>query len=128
MDILAEAVKLVRQELENKADRVERALVSATEEAMNEYYSVPEGKLYNRSGAFGKAYKHHQEKNTRDINNMKIVVSVEFEQPVDYPVKGVSAETIYDYNLQGYHGTADRPRSADVLEYVERAADLIAAK
>lgn len=120
-----EVVAIVKKDLENAADRGKRALVAATKETMGDYYSFPEGRWYERTGMFGKAYTTIEQKDTRDTGNMSIKVGVEFESPVDYPVHGIPNEEIYTMNLSGEHG--GNGNSGDILERVERAADIIAA-
>lgn len=125
--IMKEAQQVVRQELENEADRVKRALVRATEDAMDNFYSVPEGKYYDRSGAFHDAYKEYEKKNTRDPEHMVITVGVTFENAPDYEKHGIPIEDIYTSNLAGNHGGNDY-HSGDIIEKVSAAADAIAGK
>lgn len=120
-----EVVAIVKKDLENAADHGKRALVAATKETMGDYYSFPEGRWYERTGMFGKAYTTIEKKNTRDTSDMSIEVGVEFESPVDYPVHGIFNEEIYEMNLSGEHG--GNGNSGDILERIERAADIIAA-
>ena len=120
MDLMTEAVQMARSELENTADRVERALVSATKESMSTYYSFPEGDYYDRNGYFEDAYEVHQTKNTRNPTNMCITVTLAFDKPVDYPVRGMSPEAIYASNLSGEHG--GNGDNGDVVERVRQAA------
>lgn len=120
-----EVVAIVKKDLENAADRGKRALVAATKETMGDYYSFPEGRWYERTGMFGNAYTTIEKKNTRNANNMSIKIGVAFDNPVDYPVHGISNEEIYEMNLSGEHGW--NGNSGDVVERVERAADIIAA-
>ena len=120
MDILAEAVQMVRSELENTADRVERALISATKDSMSKYYSFPEGDYYNRNEYFKDAYETHQTKSTRNPMDMCITVTLAFDKPVDYPARGMSPEAIYASNLSGEHG--GNGDNGDVVERVPQAA------
>lgn len=120
MDLMTEAVQMARSELENTADRVERALKSATQESMNKYYSFPEGDYYDRNGYFEDAYEVHQTKNTRNPTNMCITVTLAFDKPVDYPVRGMSPEAIYASNLSGEHG--GNGGNGNVIERVRQAA------
>lgn len=122
----AEVVKLVRNTLENAADRAKRALVAATKEAMEDYYAFPEGEYYVRSGAFGQAYSVYECKEMRDPRHMSIEVGIMFDKPVDYPVHGIPNEEIYSMNLSGAHG-GNGFTDPSVVEHVKRAADLITA-
>lgn len=123
----AQIQEMVRKELENQADRAKRALVRATKEAMTDYYSVPEGKYYDRTGMFGKAYKEYEHKDTRDKNHMSITVGVVFENPPVYEKHGIPLDDIYASNLSGEHG-GNGNQSADILERVNAVADKIAGK
>lgn len=126
MDITAEAIKRVRQNLENEADKIKRALVSKTKESMEKYYSYPEGDYYDRTGAFGKAYRSFEQKRTRNINNMNIRVGVAFDTPPVYKIQGKPPENIYASNLSGEHG--GNGENGDVVARVEEYADAISTK
>lgn len=123
----AQVQEIVRRELENRADKAKRALARATKEAMNDYYSVPEGKYYDRTGMFKQAYKEYEHKDTRDKNHMSITVGVVFENPPAYEKHGVPLEDIYASNLAGGHG-GNGNQSADILEQVNAIADKISGK
>lgn len=117
---------MVRADLENRADQGKRALIAATKEAMGDYYSFPEGKYYERTGAFGNAYSEYECKDTRDAGHMVIDVGIMFDQPVNYPVHGISNEQIYEMNLAGQHG-GNGATVPSVVDHVKKAAEIIAA-
>ena len=125
--IMKEAQKIVRKELANEADRVKRALVRATEDAMDNFYSVPEGKYYDRIEAFHDAYDEYEKKNTRNPEHMIITVGVTFEKPPQYAKHGIPLEDIYSSNLAGDHG-GNGYHSGDIIEKVSAAADAIAGR
>lgn len=129
-DIMAEALKEVQHEVENEADRIQRALVSATKEAMGEYYSYPEGEYYDRTGQFGRAYKPYKKQHFRDPNNIKVTVGISFEDEnaPQYEHHDIPNEDIYAANLSGEHGGQGRGNTGNIIEHVERVADFIAAK
>lgn len=122
--IIKEAQQMVRRELENEADRAKRALVRATEDAMDNFYSVPEGMYYDRTGAFKEAYEEYEKKNTRDPEHMVITVGVTFENTPNYAKHGIPLEDIYSLNLSGDHG-GNGNHSDDIIERVSAAADAL---
>lgn len=127
MDITAEVIKRVRQDLENEADKIQRALVSRTKESMKTYYSYPEGDYYDRTEekGFQNSYRSFEQKRTRNINNMNIRVGIAFDRPPVYKIQGISPEAIYSSNLSGEHG--GNGTNGDVIARVEAYADELSA-
>ena len=123
--IIKEAQQMMRKELENTADRAKRALVRATEDGMDTFYRVPEGKYYDRTGMFGEAYREYESKETRDPYKMSITVGVIFDKTPEYSKHGIPLEDIYEANLSGDHG-GNGYHSGDIIEKVSAVADKIA--
>lgn len=122
-DILKQIQDIARKQLENEADKIKRALVSATKQAMDDYYSYPEG-IYVRTEQFYNSWKPYEKKDTRDIDNMSITVGVVFDCDYEYIPRGLSMDEIYDNNLAGFHGQG---WGTSPLHQVQKAADAIAA-
>lgn len=124
-EILKLAQDIVRKELENEADKIQRALISATKQAMDDYYSFPEGVQYERTEKFYNSWKPYEKKYTRNIDDMSITVGVVFDCDYEYIPRGLSMDEIYDMNLRGFHGV-DRWGTSP-LHQVQKAADAISA-
>lgn len=126
--ISAEVKEMVRRELENVADKGKRRLVRATKDLMDEYYSFPEGRYYNRTGAFRNAYNTIESKYTRDIANATVVVGIAFDTPPQYSKHGLPLDEIYEMNLSGEHGGNGIRPSGGIIDNLEEKADKIASE
>ena len=117
---------MLRGQLENTADQIQRKIIAEANKALEDYYKVPEGDYYIRTEKFKNlSYDKVKRQHMRNINDMSIEVGVKFNRNYEYEDAGISSEDIYTDNLSGGHGGRS-VTSEDILAHMNAFLDELA--